>query len=245
MTQDNPNLWQSIYNSLSAAILRGEYKAGSRLPPERDLAPSLGTNRNTLREAIRRLEEAGLVTVRHGVGVTVNDFRRTATIGILGPFLEHSPDIVEKAEVVIDLLPSRARILSLMVRFAAERSTDSDHITLADIGNRIRVAVMHSDGPQAGAAFAEWLDALVDAAHSTPTRWLANPFLLAEAEVRKRYPLLYEADPVIVDYTESLLAALKGRDAEVAERLTTTFFAKVDGRVIEIARAFVAASAGR
>ncbi len=242
MSDLGPNLWQSIYGSLSAAILRGDYAPGSRLPPERDLAPALGTNRNTLREAIRRLEEAGLVSVRHGVGVTVNDFRKTATIGILGAYLEHAPDIVEKATIVADLLPSRARILSLMVRFAAERSTDSDHITLADIAGRIRVAVLHRDGPQTGAAFADWLDALVDAAHSTPTRWVANPFLLAEAEVRRNYPLLYEADPTVVEYTEALLGALRARDADRAERVTQAFFARVDARVVELARALVASA---
>ena len=44
---------ESVADQLRLAILRGEVAVGERLPPERELAPRFGTNRNTLREAIR------------------------------------------------------------------------------------------------------------------------------------------------------------------------------------------------
>ena len=46
-------------------ILAGELAPGERLPGERELAAEHSTNRNTLREAVRRLEQARLVTVIH------------------------------------------------------------------------------------------------------------------------------------------------------------------------------------
>jgi GntR family transcriptional repressor for pyruvate dehydrogenase complex len=46
-------------------------KAGDRLPPERDLAVTLGVSRPSLREAVKSLEAKGWLVVRHGQGVFV------------------------------------------------------------------------------------------------------------------------------------------------------------------------------
>ena len=69
------NIAATIYRELRRQILHGELAPGERLPGERELAQRYDTNRNTLREAVRMLEQARLVTVRHGQGVTVADFR--------------------------------------------------------------------------------------------------------------------------------------------------------------------------
>src|SRR5690606_32768363 len=58
------NIADTIFRELRRQILVGELSAGQRLPGERDLATQYGTNRNTLREAVRKLEQARLVTVR-------------------------------------------------------------------------------------------------------------------------------------------------------------------------------------
>jgi GntR family transcriptional regulator len=60
-----------IAEDLRRAIESGELAPGSRLPSERGLARSHGTARNTAREAIRILSDAGLVTAEHGRGVFV------------------------------------------------------------------------------------------------------------------------------------------------------------------------------
>src|SRR6476619_3503456 len=101
----NANIADTIFVELRRKILCGELKAGERLSGERELATKYGTNRNTLREAVRKLEQARLVTVRHGQGVTVADFRKTGTLELLSPFLEHSPDLVESAHLLEDILP--------------------------------------------------------------------------------------------------------------------------------------------
>ena len=63
------NIATTIFREVRRRILSGELSPGERLPGERELAAEYRTNRNTLREAVRRLEQARLVTVRHGQGV--------------------------------------------------------------------------------------------------------------------------------------------------------------------------------
>ena len=52
---------EEIVQQLRSLILRGVYGIGDKLPPERKLAEDLGVNRASLREAIKSLEQMGLV----------------------------------------------------------------------------------------------------------------------------------------------------------------------------------------
>lgn len=61
----------NISVELRQAILTGDYLFGEKMPPERALAEHFGTSRNTVREALRRLEESGLVARRVGSGTYV------------------------------------------------------------------------------------------------------------------------------------------------------------------------------
>src|ERR1700754_4506776 len=88
----NANIAQHIFEDLRRQILGGELSPGERLLGERELATRYGTNRNTLREAVRKLEQTRLVSVRHGRGVSVTDFRRAGTLELLSPYLQSGPD---------------------------------------------------------------------------------------------------------------------------------------------------------
>ena len=58
---------------LRQAIARGTFRPGSQLPTEAELCEMLGVSRTVVREALRVLEEDGLVARRHGVGTFVRD----------------------------------------------------------------------------------------------------------------------------------------------------------------------------
>jgi len=68
---DNRRLYRQIADQIAALIEKGEYGAGARLPPERDLAKQLGVSRPSVREALIALEVEGYVDVRVGSGVYV------------------------------------------------------------------------------------------------------------------------------------------------------------------------------
>lgn len=64
-------LYRQIADQIRDLIKSGEFGAGARLPPERDLARQLGVSRPSVREALIALEVEGLVEVRIGSGIYV------------------------------------------------------------------------------------------------------------------------------------------------------------------------------
>src|SRR6478609_6006195 len=64
--RDSPTRVDEITDRLITAIAIGEYLPGARLPVERDLAASLGAGRMTVRAALARLVERGLLETRRG-----------------------------------------------------------------------------------------------------------------------------------------------------------------------------------
>ena len=72
-TLEPQRLYRQIAGQLRTLIGKGEFKPGSRLPAERDLARQLGVSRPSVREALIALEVEGFVEVRTGSGVFVLD----------------------------------------------------------------------------------------------------------------------------------------------------------------------------
>lgn len=68
--------YQQVANTLLAEIEGGDYIIGSLLPTEHELCARFGVSRYTVREALRRLFEAGLVARRRGAGTTVVAIKR-------------------------------------------------------------------------------------------------------------------------------------------------------------------------
>lgn len=60
-------VFQDIIDQIQEAILQGRLKAGDKLPAERELKEMFKTSRGTLREALRALEQKGLITIKTGV----------------------------------------------------------------------------------------------------------------------------------------------------------------------------------
>ena len=71
-------LYRQIADQIRTLIRNGEFPAGARLPPERDLAKQLGVSRPSVREALIALEVEGLVEVRIGSGIYVQATGSTA-----------------------------------------------------------------------------------------------------------------------------------------------------------------------
>ncbi|MEK6418175.1 MAG: FadR/GntR family transcriptional regulator [Burkholderia gladioli] len=105
-------LYQSIATQILTLIRQGEFPAGERLPPERELSIQLGVSRPSLREALIALEIGGKVEIRVGSGVYVREAGSDdeSAVGSLGD----SPS---------ELMQARAAIEGSVTVLAAARMT--------------------------------------------------------------------------------------------------------------------------
>lgn len=83
-----------VADALIADIERGTYAVGSLLPGELEIAQRYGLSRHTAREALRRLEDMGLISRRPGVGTIVKsrstESHYTAAIADLDDLVHHT-----------------------------------------------------------------------------------------------------------------------------------------------------------
>ena len=71
------SLSETVSGKLAASLLDGSLVPGTQLPSERELMNQLGVSRATLREALKALEESGLIEARPNVGWFVHAIDET------------------------------------------------------------------------------------------------------------------------------------------------------------------------
>ena len=130
-------LSDEIVKQIKETLFAGKLQAGDRLPAERELAEQFETSRASVREALRTLEQEGMIQVRKGVGG-----------GAFIAELDHRPvtnsfqtllhlkkiSIKDIAEVRLIFEPEAARL-------AAERVTEEDIRELEEVIQQMSVAV--------------------------------------------------------------------------------------------------------
>ncbi len=118
-----------VHDRLRSSILDGELAPGDAVPSERVLASDLGVNRHAVREALKRLEQAGLIRITHGGATRVLDWRDHGGMDLL-------LDLVRGGTVVpADVVRSVLEVRQLIGVDAARRCVGS-----ADADERERIA---------------------------------------------------------------------------------------------------------
>lgn len=107
---------------LLAAILDGSFPIGSPLPPERELAQSLGITRPTLREALQRLARDGWIKIQQGKSTIVQDYWKEGNLIMLNT-LSSQPEVLTPA-FITSLLEVRAALAPVYTRLAFLRSKE-------------------------------------------------------------------------------------------------------------------------
>ena len=132
-------LYRQIADQIRALVRSGEYTAGQRLPPERDLARQLGVSRPSVREALIALEVEGLVEVRIGSGIYV-----------LGAGNGHDGE-VQAASGPFELLRARWIIEGECAALAA-KSAKKEHVAAIEDALKQMQRIMETDKVQPLAA---------------------------------------------------------------------------------------------
>ena len=106
--------------AIQSLIISGQLKPRDVLPPERELAASLGISRASLREAIRALNTMNLVETRHGGGTFVTSLDPRLLAQPINFLLQVDPTSLSHLFDVRIVLEVGA------ARLAAPRITDTD-----------------------------------------------------------------------------------------------------------------------
>lgn len=115
-------VFEDVVEQIQEAILQGKIGIGEKLPPERELQTLFKTSRGTLREALRVLEQRGLIEIKRGVngGAMV----RKVPLDVMS---ENFILLMRSQEVSIKhLIEFRQDIEGKVAALAAERATDED-----------------------------------------------------------------------------------------------------------------------
>jgi len=147
-----PRAFEEIADQIRTELVNRRLRPGDRLPAERALAEQFGVSRNTLREALRSLENSGLLRLQKGAtgGAFVRESTGDAIITGLRDMFHLGaiqPEHLTEARVLIE---------SIAVRSACERATAEDlealkeNIALAERAAREKInffdqAAIHLD----------------------------------------------------------------------------------------------------
>lgn len=185
-----------VHEQLRQEILGGRLEPGAAVPSERVLAERFGVNRHAVREALKRLEQAGLVQISQGGPTRVLDWRESGGLEVLLDLID-DPGELPPQELVRAVLELRACIGTDAARRCAERG---DVATRAEVA-RLAEEVVRFGGEAAVAAYDELWREIVRGAGNLAYRLALNSLLAALAS----FPLLAAA---LVPNDGARLAAL-------------------------------------
>jgi GntR family transcriptional repressor for pyruvate dehydrogenase complex len=128
--------FDDISHQIRAAMASGALQAGYRLPPERTLAAQFAVSRNTLREALRSLENSGVLQLRRGAHAGAY-LRQSSGQGVATGLLDMyqlgglTPSQLTEARILVE---------SAIVRAACADCTGEDIEALrANVANAVRL----------------------------------------------------------------------------------------------------------
>lgn len=125
-------LYEQLAERIRRLILNGALTPGDRLPTERVLAQDYGVSRTVVREAVKTLQQDGLVEVRAGLGTFIVDETDRAFSQSLSLLMS-----VNLSDKLLDVVEIREILEVRMAALAATRARSSDIDSM-----RTAVAVM-------------------------------------------------------------------------------------------------------
>lgn len=136
-------VFEEIYEQIRELIFSKTLKPGDKLPGERELAVRFGTGRISVREALRMLEQSGLVYIKKGSegGAFVTDVDASL---ISRPVL----DIMRRSGITLeDLMEVRYGIEALVLDLATSRISNAELADLADNIRNAEATIVASEAP--------------------------------------------------------------------------------------------------
>ena len=134
-------VFQDIVEQIQGAILNNTFEPGSKLPSERELKEMFNTSRSTLREALRVLEQKGLINIKPGVsgGAIVKKIDTD-------PITENLALLIKSGSISLKHLSEfRIRLEANIVELAVKRANKDDIFSMKDLLKQAKEFLLSQD----------------------------------------------------------------------------------------------------
>ncbi|MHB8694754.1 MAG: FadR/GntR family transcriptional regulator [Solirubrobacteraceae bacterium] len=221
-TSLNPTASTKIHSHLRALILDGTVAPGAPLPSERSLSDELGVGRHVVREAIKRLQQAGLVEVAQGGATRVRDWRTSGGLDVLADLARalRSEDWENLRLLLRSATEMRASLGCDAARLAAERATEAQRASIRYLAARV---IEPGQGELERIEHYEELWAVIlDASENIAYRLAYNSLVTARAQgglVPAVYHREFEEPSAILELADAIAAADPERAYALAHEL--------------------------
>jgi DNA-binding FadR family transcriptional regulator len=217
-TIQSRSLADQVFEQLAAEIMADRYPPGNCLPAERTLATIFDVNRHVVREALKRLEQIGLVRIAHGGSTRVRNFRQSAGLDLLAIMAEHAHGGDEAVRYLLAVLEMRAAIGVDVVRLCALRASQEVRDSLVALAAQMAAAA--DDDAAIFALEVQFWERLQDGADNVAYRLAFNSLVrgsLSVGALARDYSLKEVRSTA---FRQPLAAAIAAGDAEKAAAMT-------------------------
>lgn len=161
-------LSQDLATTLRTEILRDHYRVGDRLPSERELAARFSISRGAVREALKQLEQLGIISIQPG-GARVKP-KEEATLEILGHIL--NLDIYPDPNLVDQFLIVFQALIILSAKNALRKATDEQLKSIEHLIENVKSNLEEHEKSQE--AWSEFFDSFFAINDNLVLRLVAN-----------------------------------------------------------------------
>jgi GntR family transcriptional regulator, transcriptional repressor for pyruvate dehydrogenase complex len=193
-----------IHARLRGEILAGAYAPGDALPSERRLSEELGASRHAVREALKRLQQSGLVRISQGGATRVRDWRHHGGLDLLIE-LGSSGDVPRDLGLERAVMEMRASVGADAARRCAARA---NAVVRAELEARAEMLAAEDDLNARNTIYEAFWDLVIEGADNLAYRLALNTLVAGQR--------LLAFDPALVGAELADAAALRGLAAAIA-----------------------------
>lgn len=232
------SLSEAVFLQLRGAILAGGFAPGDPLPAERSLCDRFGVNRAALREALKRLEELQLITIRQGEPTRIRDYKQSGGLELLVALLFDAEGRL-RTEVARSFIELRTALGPDIARLAAKRATNERIEALREQLEVLRrLKASGSDVVALQRASLEFWRELVSASDNVAYQLAFNTMERGWFEVQDALAPALIAEVSDIERYEALTLAVARHQPEVARKAAEALVKKGAAGIEKLLAAF-------
>lgn len=223
-------LSQEIVHKIEAVIRQKKVLPDEKLPTENELCRMFGVSRTALREALQMLSARGLISIRKGSGIYVNDYSSVHVIEPMHLFLELKLD----RDYILYVIEVRKMFEPAIARLAALNRSEDDLRKLVTNLQKLQQSPA-DDCIRQGQIDRDFHLIIANACRNPIVPVMVTPIFLLMPRIRSIvYANVKTAQSEAVDYHREILVKIREQDPEGASQAMVAHLQRAERHSKEI-----------